>query len=200
MENKNTFGATNSFNNTKGHFITNNLDDGELSFEDSFRAYPKTSMNCFGYFEDRSKFDNPLRLEFSNKPNNLDDRPTFNFDQNPFKEPEETPRGLFNFFQLDSPVEHARSFEKELTEDLDFSYSHLYFSADLKTLQDKEEKRQEKAAGQKEIPHLETNAVPKEIPADNVVSSSAKVDDKKSSYSSVEQSAVDPESLSKLLK
>jgi hypothetical protein len=180
--------------------MANNLDDGELSFEDSFRAYPKTSMNCFGYFEERSKFDNSLRLEFSNKPNNLEDRPTFNFDQNPFREPEETPRGPFNFFQLDSPVDQARSFEKELTDDLDFSYSHLYFSADFKTINDMEEKRQEKAGNLKEYPNLEIDAAHKEIHAQNVVSSSGRVDDKKSSYSSVEQSAVDPESLSKLLK
>jgi len=79
-------------------------------------------------------------------------------------------------------------------------YSHLHFSADFKTIIDMEEKRQEKAGNLKEYHQKEINAAQKEIPTRNLVSSSGRVDDKKSSYSSVEQSAVDPESLSKLLK
>lgn len=67
-----------------------------------------------------------------NQPQNFEQK--FNFEFDPFKEQTDNLFDSFNFFDLDTPVEKARSYEYELTSDFEFSIQKLCFSDDMKLL------------------------------------------------------------------
>lgn len=204
MESKQAFGIrANPFKSTKNQLMAgNNNHDHELAFGWDLLFYPKSGINYFESEEDRNKYDNQVinagygKFEEVQK---LDDK--FNFGLHPFKEIDESFDFPYNFDQEINFPNQARSYEDELTLQLDFSISPRCLSADIQALK---EENNPKEQAPKEANVCQNNSVrarkDEEIrPVLFHNFSSQKVEERKGSGSSSPIS-VDSAKLQKLLK
>jgi hypothetical protein len=135
MENKLNFTEMkNPFAPDTNEYELDNLQGNSLTFEEGFNSPVRPSMNLFEIYEDKVKNDNALgksilaRNQYSKFYQNVD------FEMNPFWSQAVDWLDLFNFFDLETPANKARTYDNELTFDIEFFLEEPWFSDDMKVL------------------------------------------------------------------
>lgn len=201
MENRQNFTENNNlFASDRNEFDMDSIQINSFAFEEGLKNPIRPSMNWFEFYEGKEKYDLSLKIPLSNTNQPQKFVQKFDFEINPFKEQTDDLFDSFSFFDLDSPVEKARSYEYELTSDFDLSIQKLWFSDDMIMLSTINQRNQRRMTKNDKMVYNQKKLYFKNLNEDiQHISSSQRVEGKKSSSSS-SQLEVPFEKVSMLMK